>query len=93
MDWDGRTDTAAYAALSERMHFLIGTSAQIAERLIAWQREYGFDEIICQIYAAGMCHEDSLRAIELLGRTVLPQLLSGEPAGTRPIVRSENRHR
>jgi len=81
--WDGRTDTAEYAALSERMHFLIGTPDQVAERLTQWQREYGFDEIICQLYAAGMRHEDSLHAIELLGRTVLPPLQSGEPAGAR----------
>jgi hypothetical protein len=33
---------------------------------------YGFGEIICQLYAAGMRHEDSLRAIELLWRAVLP---------------------
>lgn len=83
MEWDGRTDTAEYAELVERMHFLIGTPEQVAERLVAWQREYGFDEIICQLHAAGMRHEDSLRALELLGREVLPRLQSGEPAGAR----------
>jgi alkanesulfonate monooxygenase SsuD/methylene tetrahydromethanopterin reductase-like flavin-dependent oxidoreductase (luciferase family) len=83
VEWDGRTDTAEYAELAERMHFLIGTPEQVAERLVAWQREYGFDEIICQLHAAGMRHEDSLRALELLGREVLPRLQSGEPAGAR----------
>jgi alkanesulfonate monooxygenase SsuD/methylene tetrahydromethanopterin reductase-like flavin-dependent oxidoreductase (luciferase family) len=72
--WDGRTDSAEYADLTRRMHFVIGTPDQVAAQVSTWQREYGFDELICQVYAAGMEHADTLRAIELLGREVLPQL-------------------
>jgi hypothetical protein len=32
--------------------------------------------MMCQVYAAGMRHEDSLRSIRLLGREVLPHLQS-----------------
>ena len=81
--WDGRTDTAEYAELTERMHFVVGTPAQVAKRLLAWQAEYGFDEIMCQLYAAGMRHEDSLRSLELLGSEVLPRLQSGPTASQR----------
>ena len=81
--WDGRTDTAEYADLCARMHFVIGTPDQVASQLADWQAEYGFDEIMCQLYAAGMRHEDSLRSLELLGREVLPRLQSGPVASAR----------
>jgi len=83
VDWDGNTDSAEYADLSERMHFVIGTPETVAAQLAAWQEAYGFDEIMCQLYAAGMRHEDSLRSLELLGREVLPRLQSGLPAAER----------
>lgn len=79
VEWDGRTDSAEYADLSERMHFTIGTPDQVAAQLTAWQTDYGFDEIMCQLYAAGMRHEDSLRSLELLGTAVLPRLQTGNP--------------
>ena len=71
--WDGRTDNADYADLTRRMHFVIGRPDQVAAQLTTWQHEYGFDELICQVYAAGIEHADALRAIELLGREVLPR--------------------
>jgi alkanesulfonate monooxygenase SsuD/methylene tetrahydromethanopterin reductase-like flavin-dependent oxidoreductase (luciferase family) len=77
VDWDGRTDSEEYVDLADRMHFVIGTPEQVTETLLAWQDEYGFDEIMCQLYAAGMDHRDSMRSLELLGTEVLPQLLTG----------------
>jgi len=74
VDWDGRTDSREYAALMQRMNMVIGTPSGVVSRLAAWQAEYGFDEIICQTYAAGMKHEDALRSIELLGCEALPHL-------------------
>jgi alkanesulfonate monooxygenase SsuD/methylene tetrahydromethanopterin reductase-like flavin-dependent oxidoreductase (luciferase family) len=74
VDWDGRADSAEYFDLMRRMNMVIGTPHQIVEQLKAWQAEFGFDEIICQTYAAGMRHEDSLRAIELLACEVMPKL-------------------
>jgi alkanesulfonate monooxygenase SsuD/methylene tetrahydromethanopterin reductase-like flavin-dependent oxidoreductase (luciferase family) len=75
IDWDGRTDNKEYVELISRLNAVIGTPDQIVEQLVAWQQEYGFEEIMCQLYAAGMQHEDSLRSLELLGREVLPRLL------------------
>jgi alkanesulfonate monooxygenase SsuD/methylene tetrahydromethanopterin reductase-like flavin-dependent oxidoreductase (luciferase family) len=75
--WNGLTDNAEYLNLMERMNMLIGTPEQVVCRLKAWQADYGFDEIICQTFAAGMRHEDSLRSIELLGQEVLPRLQNG----------------
>ena len=77
---DGRTDSDEYVDLAERMHFVIGTPDQVREQLVAWQDEYGFDEIMCQLYAAGMSHADSMRSLELLGTEVMPRLLSGARA-------------
>ena len=79
VDWDGRTDSAEYADLSSRMHFVIGTPEQVTRRLLEWQRDYGFDEIMCQLYAAGMEHADSLRSLELLAAEVMPKLLTNVP--------------
>lgn len=86
VEWDGRTDTAEYADLAARMHFVVGTPERVAAQLTAWQEEYGFDEIMCQLYAAGMRHDDSLRSLELLGQEVLPRLQTGSP-----LVRPEAR--
>ncbi|HEX5689714.1 MAG TPA: LLM class flavin-dependent oxidoreductase [Roseiflexaceae bacterium] len=72
--WDGNTESAEYVDLARRMNMVIGTPDQVSERLLAWQAESGFDEIMCQVYAAGMRHADALRSIALLGRVVLPQL-------------------
>jgi alkanesulfonate monooxygenase SsuD/methylene tetrahydromethanopterin reductase-like flavin-dependent oxidoreductase (luciferase family) len=72
--WDGRTDTQEYADLTRRLNVVIGTPDQIIEQLQEWQQEAPFEEIMCQVYAAGMRHEDSLRSIQLLGREVLPRL-------------------
>src|SRR5699024_8148239 len=80
VDWDGRTDSEEYADLSAKMHFVIGTPEQVTERLVQWQRDYGFDEIMCQLYAAGMEHADSVRSLELLASAVMPRLLDGARA-------------
>jgi alkanesulfonate monooxygenase SsuD/methylene tetrahydromethanopterin reductase-like flavin-dependent oxidoreductase (luciferase family) len=76
VEWDGNTESAEYGDLARRMNMAIGTPDQVSERLLAWQAESGFDEIMCQVYAAGMRHADALRSIGLLGRVVLPRLQS-----------------
>jgi hypothetical protein len=53
---------------------VISTSDQVAAELLAGQYERNYDEVMCQPYAAGVRHADSLCAIELLGREVLPRL-------------------
>lgn len=80
VEWDGRTDSEEYEDLAERMHFVIGTPEQVRDQLLVWRGEYGFDEIMCQLYAAGMEHEDSMRSLELLGTEVMPHLLAGARA-------------
>jgi alkanesulfonate monooxygenase SsuD/methylene tetrahydromethanopterin reductase-like flavin-dependent oxidoreductase (luciferase family) len=74
LTWDGRTGNKEYHEILTRLNAAIGTPEQIVEQLSTWQQEAGFDEIMCQVYAAGMQHTDSLRCIELLGQTVLPRL-------------------
>lgn len=76
LDWDGRTDTQEYTDLLQRLNAVIGTPDQVVAQLQAWQQEAPFEEIMCQVYAAGMQHEDSLRAIRLLGSEVIPRLQS-----------------
>lgn len=72
--WDGRTDNAQYDALRQQMNMTIGTPDEVTAQLQQWQAEYAFDEIICQVYAAGTQHADALRSIELLGREVAPNV-------------------
>lgn len=74
LEWDGRTDTQEYEDLLHRLNVVIGTPDQITAQLQRWQQEMPFEEIMCQVYAAGMRHEDSLRAIQLLASDVLPRL-------------------
>jgi alkanesulfonate monooxygenase SsuD/methylene tetrahydromethanopterin reductase-like flavin-dependent oxidoreductase (luciferase family) len=63
----GISDQKEYAYLLKRLNAVIDTPEQIIEQLSAWQQEADFDEIMCQLYAAGMQHADSLRSLELLG--------------------------
>lgn len=72
VDWDGRTEGVEYAGLIRSLNMVIGTPAQVIEQMRAWQRHFGCDEIMCQVYAAGIRHTDALRSIELLGREVFP---------------------
>lgn len=74
IDWDGRTDTQEYIDLVYRLKAVIGTPDQVIERLQQWQQETPFEEIMCQVYAAGMRHEDALHSLRLFGREVLPIL-------------------
>lgn len=74
IDWDGRTDTREYAELVQRLNACIGTPEQIIAQVQRWQQETPFDELMCQVYAAGMRHEDALRSIQLLEQEVLPRL-------------------
>ncbi|GCE29989.1 luciferase [Dictyobacter alpinus] len=74
IDWNGHTDTQEYLDLLNRLHAVIGTPDQIIGRLQQWQQEMPFEEVMCQLYAAGMQHEDSLRSLRLLGSEVLPRL-------------------
>ncbi|HLG75201.1 MAG TPA: LLM class flavin-dependent oxidoreductase [Ktedonobacteraceae bacterium] len=76
IDWDGRTDTAEYGELLGRLNAVIGTPEQVIAQLRGWQREFDYEEIMCQVYAAGMRHEDSLRSLQLLGKEVIPHLIS-----------------
>lgn len=74
IDWDGRTDTPEYIDLLQRLNACIGTPDQVITYLQELQQKIPFEEIMCQTYAAGMQHKDSLRSIQLLGREVLPRL-------------------
>jgi alkanesulfonate monooxygenase SsuD/methylene tetrahydromethanopterin reductase-like flavin-dependent oxidoreductase (luciferase family) len=85
VEWDGDTESAEYSDLARRMNMVIGTPDQVSEQLLNWQAQSGFDEIMCQVYAAGMRHADALRSIELLGRAVQPRLQSNR-ASTKPAV-------
>lgn len=80
IDWDGRTDTQEYIDLVQRLNAVIGTPDQVIAQLQTWQQETPFEEIMCQLYAAGMRHEDSLRSLHLLGREVMPRLQSDRTA-------------
>jgi len=64
---------------------------QVTAQLTEWQDWYGFDEIMCQLYAAGMRNEDSLRSLELLGSEVMPRLIGDSPHSLPPSPASRER--
>ncbi|OUM90310.1 MAG: hypothetical protein BAA01_15750 [Bacillus thermozeamaize] len=78
VNWDGRTGTREYRELMKQMNMIIGSPENVIEQLLEWQDEFGFDEIICQVHAAGSDHGASLQAIELLAREVMPRLQTKE---------------
>jgi alkanesulfonate monooxygenase SsuD/methylene tetrahydromethanopterin reductase-like flavin-dependent oxidoreductase (luciferase family) len=80
IDWDGHIGTGEYRELLTRLNAVVGTPEQVIHQLRAWQQETPFDEIMCQVYAAGMTHEHALRALTLLAHEVFPVLLSASQA-------------
>ncbi|SFU36215.1 LLM class flavin-dependent oxidoreductase [Alicyclobacillus macrosporangiidus] len=81
--WDGRTGTREYRDLMQQMNMVIGSPDEVVAQLNAWRDEFGFDEIICQVHAAGSDHAASLEAIELLAREVMPHFLPQTAAETK----------
>jgi alkanesulfonate monooxygenase SsuD/methylene tetrahydromethanopterin reductase-like flavin-dependent oxidoreductase (luciferase family) len=73
IDWDGRADTPEYRDLLLRLNAVIGTPDQVAAQLTAWRDTFGCDEMMCQMYAAGMEHHHALRSIDLLAQEVMPR--------------------
>jgi alkanesulfonate monooxygenase SsuD/methylene tetrahydromethanopterin reductase-like flavin-dependent oxidoreductase (luciferase family) len=53
---------------------MVGEPGEIAERLIAFQREMGHSRQILQMDLGGIPHREVLRAIELLGTEVAPMV-------------------
>jgi len=76
IEWDGRTSTPEYREILARLNAVVGTPEQVIHQLRSWQDETPFDEVICQVYAAGMRHEDTLHSIQLMARAVIPALLT-----------------
>ncbi|GHO59590.1 LLM class flavin-dependent oxidoreductase [Ktedonobacter robiniae] len=77
--WDGRTDTREYQDILQRLNVILGTPEQVALQLQACQEQLSFEEIMCQVHAAGIEHEDALKSIQLLGREVIPSLQPTPP--------------
>jgi alkanesulfonate monooxygenase SsuD/methylene tetrahydromethanopterin reductase-like flavin-dependent oxidoreductase (luciferase family) len=69
-EWDGRTGTPEYRDLLRRLNAVVGTSEQVAEQLAAWRDEFGPDELLCHVSAAGIRHEDALASIGLLAEAL-----------------------
>ena len=75
VDWDGRTEGAAYEAIREKVKFVAGTADQVCRQLDAWLDDLRPDEVMAQMFAAGTQHEDSLRSMELFAENVMPKFV------------------
>jgi alkanesulfonate monooxygenase SsuD/methylene tetrahydromethanopterin reductase-like flavin-dependent oxidoreductase (luciferase family) len=53
---------------------MVGEPNEIADRLIAFQRELGHTRQILQMDLGGIPHREVLRSIELLGTEVAPKV-------------------
>jgi len=57
----------------------VGSPAEVAEKIL-WQRElFGHDRFLLQIIGGGMPHAQVLRAIELFGTSVAPEVRRALP--------------
>jgi len=72
IDWDGRVGTPEYAELMRQLNMVVGSPDQVAEQLRAWRDEYGCDELLCHVSAAGVRHDDARASIDLLAQAVIP---------------------
>ncbi len=77
----GMTRASFDASRSLRGADFVGSPAEIAEKIL-WQRElFGHDRFLLQIIGGGMPHAQVLRAIELYGTRVAPEVRKALAAG------------
>ena len=69
----GPTNRAAFdAQVAPGGAYVVGSPAQVAEKLLALHELFGHDRILLQLAIGTVPHRDVLRAIELLGTEVAP---------------------
>ena len=72
--FSGMTRPSFDASRSLRGADFVGSPAEVAEKIL-WQRElFGHDRFLLQIIGGGMPHAQVLRAIELFGTSVAPEV-------------------
>ncbi len=76
VEWDGAYDTPGYEAICQRLKWAVGTPDQVRAQIDAWVNDLGADEIMGQMFVAGISHEDALRSMRLFAADVLPHYRS-----------------
>lgn len=75
VDWDGQTSGSEYQGICDHLKFIAGTPDEVEAQIRLWAADLGFDEVMCQMYAAGTRCEDALRSMELFAREVMPRFV------------------
>ncbi len=73
IDWNGRSDTQEYADICERIRFVAGTADDVSRQLERWERDHEIDEVMCQMFAAGMKVDDAMQSMSLFAEHVAPR--------------------
>ena len=72
--WPPVTRAQFDASCGPRGHLLVGSPDEVAEKIVAHHRIFGHDRLMVQMALGTMPHEPLLRAYELLGTKVAPQV-------------------
>jgi probable LLM family oxidoreductase len=82
----GPLDRAAFdAGRQPGGHLLVGSPAQVAERILAVHEALGQQRLLLQMDVGGVAHRDLMRSIELFGTEVAPAVrsaLAGSATGS-----------
>jgi len=71
--------TASWDMLLEREAVICGEPDWVAERLRAYQKVYGFTDLLCWTRLGGLDHRKVLRSMELMRDNVIPRLRDSQP--------------
>jgi probable LLM family oxidoreductase len=72
--WPGITREQFDALCSPRGALLVGSPAEVAEKILSQHGLFGHSRFLCQISVGPLPHGNVLRAIELFGAEVAPQV-------------------
>ena len=71
--------TASWEMLLEREAVICGDPDYVAERLLEFQRIYGFTDLLCWTRLGGLDHRKVLRSMQLMNDKVIPKLRDSAP--------------
>jgi probable LLM family oxidoreductase len=72
--WPPTTRAQFDASCGPRGHLIVGSPADVADKIISLHRIFKNDRILVQMGLGSLPHKDMMKAIELMGREVAPRV-------------------
>ena len=91
--WPGMTRAAFDAGLSPRGHLLIGSPAEVVDKILFQHEHLRHDRFLMQMAVGPVPTAALMRSIELFGTKVAPEIRRALPKSARVAAEHRRRHR